>query len=228
MADIEAASPTTTPRPVRVRAATATDAPHVIELLTAAFLISPVGDWLIPDLTTRQAVYRRYFRIHVEHALHHGRMDLTHGGHGVAVWFPWDSRTHAPADYDQRLADACGTWLHRFQLIDKVFTGHHPTNRHHYLAFVGVNPDRQGEGVGSALLAQHATTLDELGIPAYLEASTPRSRDLYLRHGYQVVATGPIDLPEGGPAIWPMWRIPNQPEAAPAPRQAGEDARYAA
>ena len=213
MANIEPASRAIARRPVKIRTADPADAPHVTELLTAAFLVSPVGDWLIPDLTTRQGVYRRYFRIYVEHALHHGLIDLTHAGHGVAMWFPWDSHVHDPAD-DQRLADACGPWLHRFLLIDELFARHHPTNKHDYLAFAGVHPDHQGEGIGSSLLTHHAATLDEREIPAYLEASTPYSRDLYLRYGYQVVATGPIGLPEDGPPIWPMWRIPNPPASS--------------
>ena len=50
------------------------------------------------------------------------------------------------------------------------------------------------------------------GIPAYLEASGPDSRRLYLRHGY--ADYGPrIDLP-GGPALYPMWRQPHDPQDA--------------
>jgi ribosomal protein S18 acetylase RimI-like enzyme len=28
----------------------------------------------------------------------------------------------------------------------------HPTERHYYLQFIGVNPDHQGKGLGSALM----------------------------------------------------------------------------
>jgi hypothetical protein len=50
---------------------------------------------------------------------------------------------------------------------------------------------------------------DREGVPAYLEASGARNRDLYLRLGFRV--TGEIRLPDG-PSMWPMWREP-----APAP-----------
>jgi hypothetical protein len=44
-------------------------------------------------------------------------------------------------------------------------------------------------------------------VPAYLEASSPRARDLYLRHGYTLRPDAPFRLP-GGPPLWGMWREP--------------------
>jgi hypothetical protein len=49
-------------------------------------------------------------------------------------------------------------------------------------------------------------SLDAQRAPAYLEASTPRSRELYRRHGFEV--TGEFNLPSGGPSVWQMWREP--------------------
>lgn len=46
---------------------------------------------------------------------------------------------------------------------------------------------------------------DREGAPAYLEAGSERSKQLYLRHRFQV--TGEIQLPDG-PTIWSMWREP--------------------
>jgi predicted N-acetyltransferase YhbS len=77
---------------------------------------------------------------------------------------------------------------------------------HHYLAFLAVRPSRQCRGIGSALLDRHHARLDDAGVPAYLEANHPRNRELYLRHGYRDRAE--IQLPDGGPAVWPMWREP--------------------
>ncbi len=52
--------------------------------------------------------------------------------------------------------------------------------------------------------------LDQHGTPAYLEAATQRTRGLYLRHGYVLQPGAPFCLPEDGPAMWPMWREPQQ------------------
>ena len=38
-----------------------------------------------------------------------------------------------------------------------------------------------------------------------IESTTPRSRALYERHGFE--ATGAIELPDG-PTLWPIWRPP--------------------
>jgi len=45
--------------------------------------------------------------------------------------------------------------------------------------------------------------------PAYLEASSTRSRDLYARHGFAVEEE--IRLPGDGPPMWRMWREPRSP-----------------
>ncbi len=76
----------------------------------------------------------------------------------------------------------------------------------YYLAAIGVAPEAQGKGLGAQLLSAMLERVDAEGAHAYLEASTTRSRALYARHGF--VQTGEIQLPRGGPAIWPMWRDP--------------------
>jgi predicted N-acetyltransferase YhbS len=77
---------------------------------------------------------------------------------------------------------------------------------HWYLAVMGVAPEWQGRGLGSQLMHPGFDEIDGAGVPAYLEASTPRSRALYERHGFRV--TGEMNLPAGGPPIWLMWREP--------------------
>ena len=83
----------------------------------------------------------------------------------------------------------------------------HPSRpRHFYLAFVGVEPASQGRGLGSRLMFPVLSEADAAGTAAYLEASTPRSRALYERHGFEVVEE--MRLPFGGPPLWRMWREP--------------------
>ena len=81
-----------------------------------------------------------------------------------------------------------------------------PEPPHAHLVFIGTEPERQGEGVGSLLLRQTLPRLDRDGVPAYLEASTLRSRALYLRHGF--VDMDEMRMPDGGPTLWRMWRDP--------------------
>jgi len=79
-----------------------------------------------------------------------------------------------------------------------------------HLAILAIRPGRQGQRTGTTMLIVRHATLDTDGTPAFLEASGPDSRRLYLRHGY--ADYGPrIDLP-GGPALYPMWRQPRNPQ----------------
>ena len=78
---------------------------------------------------------------------------------------------------------------------------YHPTGVHYYLTLAGVDPPLQGRGVGSELLRAGLDRCDEQRLPAYLEATSRGSRDLYARHGF--VQLGVI---ESGamPPMWPM------------------------
>ena len=57
-----------------------------------------------------------------------------------------------------------------------------------------------------ALLRDRLRRLDAAGVPAYLEASEPRSRDFYLREGFREHQP-PFRLPDGTP-LFPLWRDP--------------------
>jgi predicted N-acetyltransferase YhbS len=105
--------------------------------------------------------------------------------------------------YERRLAAACEPYTDRFEILDKLFDAHHPTEAHHHLAFLAIAPDKQCTGRGTALLQRHHARLNRIGLPAYLEASSSGSRDLYARHGY--LQREPFHLPNGS-AFYPMWR----------------------
>ena len=84
--------------------------------------------------------------------------------------------------------------------------GRHPREPHYYLAFIGVEPEWQGRGLGGAVLAPVLERCDAEGMPAFLEASTPRNRALYERHRFTV--TEEFTLGRGAPPQWRMWREP--------------------
>ncbi|MGH3713255.1 MAG: GNAT family N-acetyltransferase [Micromonosporaceae bacterium] len=127
----------------------------------------------------------------------------------MTVWFSSDDP--GPKDYQRLLDEAVGSlYRGRFTQLDRLLADAHPTDPHAHLAFAAVTPKRQHEGIGTALIAHRHALLDYQGRAAYLEASSPASRDLYARLGYAETGN-PLTLPgHDGPSFWPMWRNPNQ------------------
>jgi GNAT superfamily N-acetyltransferase len=180
------------------------------QVIAEAFFPLAVCRWLIPDPAARRAAFPGYFRLYVEHAIADGLAHTTPDRAAAALWLPGHGPAAPPASYTGQLAAITGPYLGTFQAFDQALDRHHPAGVFHYhLAILAVRPDRQGQGIGTALLHAHHAVLDEKGVAAYLEASDERSRALYLRHGY--TDQGPFHLPDGGPAMWPMWREGAQP-----------------
>jgi predicted N-acetyltransferase YhbS len=77
---------------------------------------------------------------------------------------------------------------------------------HHYLMVLGVDSEKQGQGVGSKLIAPGLARADADRLPCYLETMKTRNLDFYGKHGFEVVHAG--EIPKGGPPFWTMRREP--------------------
>jgi GNAT superfamily N-acetyltransferase len=188
------------------------DAAVLAEVVAEAFHDLAPSRWLIEDPAARREIFPGYFRVLVEHALASGTVHTTAELTAVALWLPaGHGGPHLPEGYSGRLADATRAWAQRFAAFDAALERHHPAaTGHHHLAILAVHPACQGQGIGTELLNAHHATLDATGTPAYLEAPSPRNRDFYRRHGYAPLPGAPFRLPDGGPPMWPMWRLPHR------------------
>jgi GNAT superfamily N-acetyltransferase len=81
----------------------------------------------------------------------------------------------------------------------------HPVERHMYLAVLGVDPEHQGNGVGSTLIRPGLELCDRERLPAYLETGKEANLAFYGRHGFHVLDR--LELPKG-PPVWFLWREP--------------------
>jgi GNAT superfamily N-acetyltransferase len=81
----------------------------------------------------------------------------------------------------------------------------HPDGLHLHLAILGVDPERQRRGLGSALLAPGLERCDRERLPAYLETGREANLAFYERHGFTVADQ--VALPRG-PRVWTLTRKP--------------------
>jgi ribosomal protein S18 acetylase RimI-like enzyme len=129
-------------------------------------------------------------------------------GIGAALWSPPGVPVVEPEraeDFGQALADACGEDADRVFQVAGMIDEHAPAGSYYYLHFLGVRAERQGQGIGSALLREVLTHCDARGIPAYLDATSEDNRRLYERHGFVVREAY---SPRGCPPLFAMWREP--------------------
>jgi GNAT superfamily N-acetyltransferase len=187
----------------------AADADVLAQVIADAFAVLDVSQWLVTDPGLRRMILPGYFALHVEHALAEGLVLTTPYRDAAALWLPVAASGpgEPPEGYHARLAAITGPHLERFLILDEAFDLHHLTGvPHEHLAILAVHPGRQWLGIGTALMNAHHATLDRKGTPAYLEASDPAKREIYLAHGYADFGM-PIQLPDG-PAMYPMLRRP--------------------
>ncbi|MEC7960977.1 MAG: GNAT family N-acetyltransferase [Pseudomonadota bacterium] len=78
------------------------------------------------------------------------------------------------------------------------FSEYHPKDAW-YLAFIAVDPSKQGSGIGSFILKEALKMIDEKKERAYLEASSERNMSLYERHGFECI--GKIQINDSPPAF---------------------------
>jgi GNAT superfamily N-acetyltransferase len=189
-----------------LRRASAEDVDRLKAVLAAAFYEDPIMGWMMPDEDSRDRRLRRFFEIELSHVA------LVHG----AVWTSTDlggaAMSSAPGSWKlpQRAllleGQNFGSWLSRATDLLAAMYRRHPSRPHYYFRDIGVLPERQGQGLGSALMRPTLERCDREGLPAYLEASTERSAALYERLGFQY--TGEELRVGDSPSVWPMLRPP--------------------
>jgi ribosomal protein S18 acetylase RimI-like enzyme len=190
----------------RISTARRDDAPPLAAALAAAFYDDPVFRWFAPDDHRRGTMLPSFFDVFVEAYLTHGETYADVKAAGAALWAPpgTDPVGDEPV-YAQRLEKIVGPDAPRLFEVVELFEAQTPHHPHYHLQFLGVHPERQGTGIGGALMAPVLERCDRDGTPAYLEATSDRNRALYERHGFRT--QGGISLPDG-PTVWRMWRDP--------------------
>jgi GNAT superfamily N-acetyltransferase len=173
-----------------------------------AFASDPVARWVLPE----PHQYVTHWEPILQHmgggAFGNGGAFATEDFAGASLWLP-------PGVYpDGEALGAVAVEAVPAERQGEVFgflgqmDNYHPKEPHWYLPFIGVDPVKQGAGYGSALMLHALKAVDRDGLPAYLEATSPGSKRLYERHGFE--ALGEIQTGDS-PPMWPMLRKPRAP-----------------
>jgi ribosomal protein S18 acetylase RimI-like enzyme len=197
-----------------VRLATSEDIEGMAEALALAFHDDPIMCWLFGAEAPRPMRYTRPFFAHegARHLRNHQVFTLD-GTPGAAYWDPPGHWKTSPMDILRlgplMLRGMGSRTINALRGLSRMEAAHAKHPDHYYLAVLGTRPDRQGSGLGAALLAPVLNRCDEEGVGAYLESSKESNIPFYRRHGFEVV--GEVEFPSG-PKLWPMWRDPRPPE----------------
>ncbi len=210
---LEDAPPSVRPAPdgSDVRKLTAGDVPRVARALARAFADDPVMSWIFQDDSGRPARLERAFGLFLRKIwLPEEECYAADRQFGAALWLPpgkWHLGALAQLRMLPSTISVAGRNLPRlFTALNLIEKKHPKAPPHYYLAVLGVEPEFQGRGFGSALMRPVLARCDRDRMPAYLESSKRRNIALYERHGFRVVEE--LRLPKEGPPIWPMWREP--------------------
>jgi ribosomal protein S18 acetylase RimI-like enzyme len=196
--------------PVAVRRATPADVPGIARTLARAFYDDPVAAWAYRSESRRAAALERFQAIRARQLMAEEEVWTADDLSCAALWA-------APEKWRASIAETlqvARTFMHprligRLPLVAYGWLGlesKHPAKpAHYYLAVLGTDPERQGQGLGSALMGPVLERCDADGVGAFLESSKESNIAFYARHGFRV--TQEIHLPRG-PSMWKMWREP--------------------
>lgn len=192
---------------VDFRHAAAQERAELARTLAAAFADDPVLGWLLPNERVREERLRRFFTIELRHmAFARGTVWTCDGQRGAAMCMPpgaWQLPPRVALAQAPAFGRAFGRRLPIATALQAAMELRHERSAHWYILAVGVRPEHQGRGLGTALLSPTLARCDREGLPAYLEASSERSAALYEHLGFEHV--GQLRL-AGSPPLWLMLR----------------------
>jgi ribosomal protein S18 acetylase RimI-like enzyme len=193
---------------VNVRKATPADIPAMAGMLARAFHEDPIVNWVFEDEGRRPKYTRRFFAGRARVLIGQREIYTVDGSAAAAMWARPDEWRDPPLKALRELSIlAPGVGLRAGRVIRGLVQveSRHPKPPHWYLAVLGTDPSRQGEGLATRLLSGVLQDCDRDEVPAYLETGTERNVAFYNRHGFKV--TEELRLPKG-PPVWLMWREP--------------------
>lgn len=187
---------------------------QAVEVLVRAFVDDAGYEYVSPDVAESLRSQRRLWPALLGHGLLYGEVYTTPDLGGVACWL-------APGKTEINLWRALRTGF----ALPRAVLGFGKEGRrrfgdlmnydndvhrrllpgpHWYLGALGVDPARQGRGIGGALLQPILARAEAEGLPCYLEAINEENVRFYEKRGFTVVHEG--EVPGHPIRMWAMVR----------------------
>jgi ribosomal protein S18 acetylase RimI-like enzyme len=189
--------------PVAIRQASLDELDRTVSVQVMAFSSDPVIRWLYPEAYEYLSHYPSFVRAFGGRAFASATAYVDENFGGAALWLP--PGVHVDGELLQSvLQESVASSRHEegFLVLEEM-DRFHIEEPHWYLPMIGVDPSRQGQGIGAALLRHALMNCDEASLPAYLESSNPANIPLYERHGFSVSGTIQVG---SSPPVFPMIR----------------------
>jgi GNAT superfamily N-acetyltransferase len=185
------------------------------DLLGRAFADDPLMSFWLPEPAQRHRQVPRLMRFVVRYSLKYGTVETTEQAEGIACWLP-----PGEVDYHYGGVFRAGWFPLPFRSglrnYVRMFANEEHAHLirlracpgpHWYLWTLGVEPARQGQGIGGKLLSAGLERSDAQGLPCYLETHNPRNVPIYQHFGFRVFEESIV--PNGELRIWGMLRPPS-------------------
>jgi GNAT superfamily N-acetyltransferase len=192
-----------------IRPARVDEVDALVHMLVRAFENDPYHRWMFPDDAIWERACHLSFHGQLRGLVPHGTVLTTSELDGCIVWhtpgFKPSPRMRLARLRNQiRIARLIGR---RYVLVvwkgERAHYDRRPREPHIALSIVGVLPERQGSGVGSALLREFLGYCDRTDQVVRGLATNESLVGFYRRFGFETNGP-PLTLPGDGPTVWPI------------------------
>lgn len=177
-----------------------------IESVVAAFATDPLLRWVWPEDERYQRCAPAMFSLLLDLRRAGGEVWAAERGAAVAMWEPPGGLIVTPAtDPWPAVQEAyLPAEKARWETYEQALAVPADASPYWYLGVLATHPDRQGRGLGRAVVAPVLAAATRARAAAYLETASEANVGFYLSLGF--VVEREAALPDGGPVCWLMRR----------------------
>ena len=166
------------------------DKARIVKVLCESFRNDPQTEYIIGCTENSAIKLEQLMAYAFEYGLVNGTVDVSDDGNAAAIWKNRHSgkmSVHLLVESILFLLAFGFSGLKRISAMEKRIAAYYPDNvSFNYLWILGTDPQQQGKGYGSAILAKAIREQQLNGIPLYLETSSEANVKYYQRKGFSL------------------------------------------